>query len=100
MILYAIHKIPSLRKYYFRKAGRKFSEKKINAFIRHIAKEETILDIGSGGGLIAYLLKQKGWNVTPLDIAKGNYHPDVEPVVYDGITIPFGDKSVDCGLLL
>lgn len=100
MILYAIHKIPFLRNYYFRKGGRKFSEKKISTFINDLAPNETILDIGSGGGLISYLLKQKGFNVTPLDITKGNYHPDVEPLVYNGKDMPFPEKSFDCGLLL
>lgn len=100
MLLFAIQKIPALRKWYFNTGGNALTEKKIQFFLPFIKENSNILDIGSGGGLLTYLLRQKKFNVTPLDIIKGNYHPETEPIVYDGIQMPFENASFDYGLLL
>lgn len=100
MLLFAIQKIPALRKWYFNSGGHALTEKKIQFFLPFIKENSNILDIGSGGGLLTYLLRQKNFNVTPLDIIKGNYHPETEPIVYDGIQMPFENASFDYGLLL
>ena len=60
----------------------------------------SILDIGSGGGLATSVLREAGFQVTPLDIQDGAYDDSTRPVVYDGKTFPFTDGQFDFGLLL
>ena len=100
MLLYAIHNIPVLRKWFFNSAGIPFTEKKIRFFLPYLQSGSTVLDIGSGSGLITSLLRKKNFDVTPLDIIKGNFHQDTEPILYDGIHMPFSEKKFDYGLLL
>ncbi len=100
MILYLIKTIPPLRKYYFNVAGKRFVKSKLQLILPHLSSGEQILDIGSGNGLISFVLREKGFVVTPLDIAEGQYHPYVKPILYDGKHMPFEDKSFNTGLLL
>lgn len=100
MILFAIKKIPFLRKYYFNHAGRKFVNKKLKKIIAHIKPGSTILDIGSGNGLITKVLRENKYIVTPIDIHAGQYDDSVKPVIYNGKKMPFADKSFNTGILL
>lgn len=100
MILFAIKKIPFLRNYYFNHAGRKFVHKKLEKFFTNVKSGSTILDIGSGNGLITKVLRDKEYIVSPLDIHEGQYENSVKPILYDGKKMPFADKSFDTGLLL
>lgn len=100
MILYIIHKVPLFRKLYFNRIGRPFVQKKIRPVLPHLKVGESILDVGSGNGLVAHLLRQHGHNITPLDIHEGQYHESVKPVVYDGKNFPFADKQFDTGIIL
>lgn len=100
MILFAIKKIPFLRNYYFNHAGRKFVNKKLEKIFAHTQPGQTILDIGSGNGLITKVLREKKYIVTPLDVQEGQYEDSVRPVVYDGKKMPFADQSFDTGILL
>lgn len=59
-----------------------------------------MLDIGSGNGLAAHLLKEKGFDIVCLDIHEGQYHPSVKPIVYDGKKIPFPDNHFESGIIL
>lgn len=85
---------------YFNALGRPFVHNKIKSIIPLLPKDTPILDIGSGNGLAAHLLKEKGFNIIPLDIHEGHYHPDVKPMLYDGKTLPFPDNHFDCGIIL
>jgi 2-polyprenyl-3-methyl-5-hydroxy-6-metoxy-1,4-benzoquinol methylase len=100
MILFAIRKIPFLRNYYFNHAGRKFVNKKLERIFAHTKPGQTILDIGSGNGLITKILREKNYIVTPLDIHEGQYDDSVKPIIYDGKKMPFANKSFDTGILL
>lgn len=100
MILYLIKKISPLRHYYFKRAGRKFVERKLEKIIPHLIPGSTILDIGSGNGLITKVLREKKYIVTPLDIQEGQYDDSVAPIVYGGKKMPFKDQSFDTGILL
>ncbi|MGB4928470.1 MAG: hypothetical protein WBP43_00755, partial [Chitinophagales bacterium] len=83
MILYIIQKVPLFRKMYFNAIGRPFVGKKIRPLIPLLKKDTKILDLGSGNGLAAHLLKEKGFTITCVDIHEGQYHPSVKPIVYD-----------------
>jgi len=100
MILYLIGKIPYLRTNYFNNKGRKYVLKKLEHILPHLIPKSKVLDIGSGNGLITSVLRNKHYDVTPLDIHEGHYHPSVKPVLYDGKKMPFADDTFDTGLLL
>lgn len=60
----------------------------------------SILDIGSGRGVVTSMLRDRGFQVTPLDVRDRSTEPALTPEVYDGTVIPFADKAFDCALLL
>lgn len=39
------------------------------AFARHIGKEERVLEVGCGTGIVTNALRARGWNVTGVDLA-------------------------------
>ncbi len=100
MVLKLIHSTPFLRKLYFTKWGKRWVQKKTAPFITWLSPNSNILDVGSGGGLVAYTLREQGFQITPLDIDDLSYAPEVKPVVYDGETMPFNDLHFDTALLL
>lgn len=59
-----------------------------------------ILDLGSGRGVVAGILRARGYDVTPLDVRDRSIDPRFRPVLYDGNRIPFEDNRFDCALLL
>ncbi len=100
MILYIIHKMPFLRRWYFNAFGRKFVKNKLTLIQPLLSPQEKILDVGSGNGLASYLLKESGFAVTPVDIHEGQYDEKVKPILYDGDHLPFEDKSFDTAIIL
>lgn len=100
MVLYIIQKVPLFRKLYFHAVGRPFVRKKIRPLLPLLPKDTPILDIGSGNGLAARLLMDHGFQIHPLDIHEGQYHPSVKPVVYDGKKIPYPEGTYRYGIIL
>ncbi|MBI3955313.1 class I SAM-dependent methyltransferase [Candidatus Gottesmanbacteria bacterium] len=70
---------------------------RINSFIE---KSSKIIDIGSGTGDIAYLLKERGKDITPVDVADFHGVRLINTTIYDGQRLPFSDNSFDTALLL
>jgi SAM-dependent methyltransferase len=100
LVLYIIHKVPLFRRLYFHVIGRPFVGKKIRPLAHLLPKNTPILDIGSGNGLAAHLLRVQGFDIVPMDIHEGQYHHSVKPIVYDGSKIPFPDDHFECGIIL
>ena len=100
MALRIIHSIPFLKRLYFEKLGLNWIQKKVRPFESFLKKEEKIVDIGSGNGLITHFFRGKGHRVTPVDVVDLAYNDSVRPTVYDGKTMPFSDKHFDTALLL
>ena len=99
MILFILNNTP-LKKSYFKKWGKKWVKNKVNPFLEFLEEGDSILDVGSGNGLVSWELKQLGYNVTPIDINSQEFDATVKPIVYDGDSIPFEDKKFDVALLL
>lgn len=72
----------------------------VNRVIPHLKNSRKIIDIGSGTGDVASLLKKEGKNITPIDV--DNFHGPrlVKTTIYDGKTLPFPNRSFDTALLL
>lgn len=73
--------------------------------IEHIAPflpppGSTILDIGSGTGMVTTMLRQQGYMVEPLDVRDRSLARDGKPTLYDGVRIPCADDQFDTALLL
>ena len=56
-----------------------------------------ILEVGAGTGMQTLLLRQRGFDVTPIDVDSSDYaaHQVVPVQSYDGRTFPVGDASFD-----
>ena len=72
----------------------------IGHFKKYLRPGETLLDVGTGMGNIAWRLQQMGHPTTPLDIEDVSFTPDIHPVIYDGRHMPFKSKAFDSALIL
>ena len=81
------------------KVLRKRSEVVISRILLYIKNSKKLIDIGSGTGDVAFLLKNAGKDTTAVDVADFHGPRMVEPVIYDGTRLPFPDKSFDTALL-
>lgn len=79
---------------------RKRSEAVVSRVMPYLKKTSKVVDIGSGSGDVAFLLQAKGIQVTPVDVADFHGPRMIKPVIYDGKTLPFEDKTFDTALLL
>lgn len=68
----------------------------IDDLLRPSAPVGRALDFGSGEGWFAAALRDRGLadEVVALDVMRREHHV-VEPIIYDGTTIPFDDRSFD-----
>lgn len=99
MSLHIFQSLPFTRALLWRAAA-----PRATATVQHIASYirpgETILDVGAGICDITLLLQQAGHPTTPLDIEDYSCTPAVRPVLYNGTTMPFRDKSFDVATIL
>lgn len=68
--------------------------------IPYLNRGSSVIDVGAGVCNVAHLLYKSGYNVTPLDVVNLSMVSSVEPVLYDGVKIPYKNKQFDCGLLV
>jgi len=100
MILHAIRKFNLIARFYSSNFGKKWVANKLKTVIPHLNKSEKAIDIGCGNGMITHTLRQQNFDCTPMDVADLSIIEEVQPVVYDGINMPFEDNAFDTGLLL
>jgi ubiquinone/menaquinone biosynthesis C-methylase UbiE len=67
---------------------------------KHLHKEDAVLDIGSGSCEVCSLLQEEGFDVTPVDVKNRSRVTSIEPIIYDGKTLPFADNQFDVSLLI
>jgi ubiquinone/menaquinone biosynthesis C-methylase UbiE len=58
-----------------------------------------VLDIGTGTGNVAQVLRERGWEVTPVDVEDLSFVGSVAPLIYDGHRLPFAARAFDAALL-
>jgi SAM-dependent methyltransferase len=72
-----------------------------NHLLRFLPSDSTILDIGSGDGLLGCMLKKRGTGLKVQGIDVLPRDKSFIPVLlFDGVTIPYPDKSFDFALLV
>ena len=65
-----------------------------------ITKEQSILNFGSGDGLLSKALYDLGYkNIKNCDIQDLSVDKNIPTILYDGKTLPFEDKSFDVVLI-
>jgi len=79
---------------------RRRSETVVSRIMPYIKNSNKIIDIGSGTGDVASLIKAQGKNITPVDVADFHGPRMIKTIIYDGKTLPFKEKSFDIALLL
>jgi SAM-dependent methyltransferase len=59
----------------------------------------SVLDIGTGTGNVAEVLRERGWDVIAIDIEDLSFIESVAPLIYDGNRLPFEADAFDAALL-
>lgn len=72
--------------------------KRLKKFERYVSGK--ILDVGVGMGSMNKLLREKGYDITGIDVADSTLYKNYPPIIYNGSEIPFKKKVFDTGLLL
>ncbi|OGC45375.1 hypothetical protein A2V49_00785 [candidate division WWE3 bacterium RBG_19FT_COMBO_34_6] len=70
--------------------------KRIKKFLDH----KNILDVGVGAGGVFGFLKEKGFNMTGIDVADISLFEDTKARIYDGHNFPYQDNSFDIALII
>jgi len=60
---------------------------------------DKIIDLGAGTCLFTKFLKDKGYNVKPVDIKDRSYYRNIKVYIYDGGHLPFKDNEFDVCIL-
>lgn len=66
----------------------------------YLKKDDRLLDIGTGPGSLALLLRQSGFQTTTLDVQDMSLTDEIRPRLYDGDRLPFADDTFDVALIL
>lgn len=76
-----------------------YSHHKAHWYLSHFSdffgKKQNILDLGCGTGNYTKIFLEQGHRSTPVDVVDLSFSPNVQPIIYDGKTLPFKDQSFD-----
>ncbi len=72
----------------------------ISRIKNHLVKKTKILDIGCGIGLLSLAIKRKGYDLTAIDVHNISLVKNINPMIYDGKNLPFGDDAYDTALFI
>ncbi len=77
-----------------------WSEKVLAAQLQpFLSRSDNIFDIGAGSCNLTYLLKKRGYNVTPIDVV--DHNKTALPLrLFDGKGLPYKTHEFDVGLLV
>lgn len=83
-----------------RKANQLRADTVVKRVWPYIKNANKLIDVGSGTGYVASILKREGKDITPVDVDSFRGLRLIKPIIYDGKKLPFSDKTFDIGLLL
>lgn len=61
---------------------------------------DKIIDLGSGTGIYTKIFREKGYNVTPVDVKIRSKYSDIVISIYDGEHLSFKDNKFDVCFLI
>jgi ubiquinone/menaquinone biosynthesis C-methylase UbiE len=80
--------------------GKKRAEDIFKKIEKYLGKNDKILELGAGTCHIVEFLRNRNFDVTPLDVINISFIDGINPIIYDGKTIPFKDNYFDISLLI
>lgn len=95
----SVAKVGPIRRLLYRLALWRVREKLVEIG-PHLGPADRVLDVGAGNCVLCQQLRLRGVDVTPLDLANLSFVEAIEPVVYDGKTLPFDDDRFDVALII
>lgn len=99
MSLHIFQALPATRALLVRLAAKRAQET-VEHIRPYLQPGEKLLDVGAGICDITSLLGHLGYAVTPLDTENFSCMPGLQPLLYDGRTMPFENRSFDTALIL
>jgi ubiquinone/menaquinone biosynthesis C-methylase UbiE len=75
-------------------------QEKLSEVGPYLNPDNRVLDIGAGNCVLCQQLRQRGYDVVPVDLANLSFVNEIVPVVYDGTTLPFDNDSFDVAMVI
>jgi len=75
------------------------ARRKLGWMAAHLPQDASLIEIGSGPGSLLEVMRKRGYVIEGLDIRDSSFRPELKPRLYDGVNMPFADKSYDIALL-
>ncbi len=75
-------------------------QEKLTEIVPHLNRADRVLDIGAGNCVLCQQLRQRGYDIIPVDLANLSFVNGIVPVLYDGMTLPFDDDSFDVAMVI
>jgi SAM-dependent methyltransferase len=79
--------------------GRRRALALVSSLAPALAGVRSVLDIGTGTGNVAEVLRERGWDVIAVDVEDLSFTGSVAPLIYDGDRLPFEADAFDATLL-
>lgn len=76
------------------------SERKISRIKGLIDPGDRIIDIGAGPCWVTYFLREKGYDIIPVDVEDLSIFDVIRPIIFNGSQLPFHEKEFHVSLLL
>jgi ubiquinone/menaquinone biosynthesis C-methylase UbiE len=75
-------------------------QEKLSEIGPYLNPVDRVLDLGAGNCVLCQQLRQRGYDIVPVDLANLSFVDGIMPIVYDGTTLPFDDDSFDVALVI
>lgn len=84
----------------FRLFSKRWAEGKLRHIGGYLPPGGRLLDLGCGKGAVSLMLKNQGYEIVCADITDKSAAEQIQPVLYDGLHLPWPDDCFDAVLLL
>ena len=75
-------------------------QEKLSEIDPYLNPADRVLDIGAGNCVLCKQLRQRGYDIVPVDLANFSFVEGIVPVVYDGTIFPFDNDSFDVAMVI